>query len=102
MNDLSLASEHQKRTDEAKSEGTDLPEGWVTARLRDIGKWQSGGTPSRTKSEYFGNGIPWVKSGDLPDGPILATDEQITKMGLDNCSAKVMPAGTISMALYGA
>jgi type I restriction enzyme S subunit len=43
-----------------------------------------------------------VKSGDLPDGPILSTDEEITGLGLQNSSAKLMPPGTISMALYGA
>jgi type I restriction enzyme S subunit len=43
-----------------------------------------------------------VKSGDLPDGPILKTEEEITELGLQNSSAKLMPAGTISMALYGA
>lgn len=53
-------------------------------------------------SEYFGQGIPWVKSGDLPDGPITKTDEQITQLGLDNSAAKQMPPGTICMALCGA
>ena len=70
--------------------------------LQDIGKWRSGGTPSRQKSEYFGAGIPWVKSGDLKDGPIERTEEQITEFGSQNSSAKVLPVGTVSMALYGA
>jgi len=75
---------------------------WIETTLGDIGSWSSGGTPSRRRSEFFGKGIPWVKSGDLPDGPILHTDEEITKQGLKNSSAKLMPTGTISMALYGA
>jgi type I restriction enzyme S subunit len=80
----------------------DLPKGWVEITLRDAGVWGSGGTPSRRRQEFFGKGIPWVKSGDLPDGPILKTAEEITNLGLQNSSAKLMPAGTISMALYGA
>lgn len=95
-----------KRAGEAPAEPdidtSDLPEGWAVAKLQDIGAWRSGGTPSRTKPEYFGQGIPWVKSGDLPDGPITKTDEQITQLGLDNSAAKLMPPGTICMALYGA
>jgi type I restriction enzyme S subunit len=81
---------------------SDLPQGWTTTSLGEIGKWSSGGTPSRRNSAYFGKGVPWVKSGDLPDGRITATEEKITQVGLKNSSAKVMPVGTISLALYGA
>src|SRR5215831_262268 len=81
---------------------TELPQGWTSSTLDNIGKWCSGGTPSRRVESYFGKGIPWIKSGDLPDGSILKTDEQITTAGLENSSAKLLPAGTISMALYGA
>ncbi len=87
---------------ESDIDSSDLPEGWAVAKLQDVGAWRSGGTPSRTKPEYFGQGIPWVKSGDLPDGPITKTDEQITPLGLENSAAKLMPTGTICMALYGA
>jgi len=81
---------------------SELPQGWIRTSLGEIGKWSSGGTPSRRNSEHFGKGIPWVKSGDLPDGPITKTEEQITDLGLNNSSAKVLPPGTISLALYGA
>lgn len=80
----------------------DLPDGWERTTLKEIGKWSTGGTPSRSNPKFFGRGVSWVKSGDLKDGPIQRTDEEITKFGLDNSSAKLMPAGTISMALYGA
>src|SRR5258708_6391715 len=80
----------------------DIPQGWAKTILDEVGSWRSGGTPSRTKPEFFGKGLPWIKSGDLPDGPILKTEEQITDLGLPNSSAKLLPAGAISMALYGA
>jgi type I restriction enzyme S subunit len=80
----------------------DVPEGWANITLEQVGRWGTGGTPSRRRREFFGKGIPWVKSGDLPDGPIIKTEEQITQLGLQNSSAKLMPTGTISMALYGA
>jgi len=80
----------------------DIPKGWAKTVLDEAGSWCSGGTPSRTKPEFFGKGIPWIKSGDLPDGPILKTEEQITELGLQNSSAKLLPAGALSMALYGA
>jgi type I restriction enzyme, S subunit len=81
---------------------SELPQGWKETELGEVGYWSSGGTPSRRNAGYFGVGIPWIKSGDLHDGPILTTAEQITEVGLKNSSAKLMPSGTISMALYGA
>lgn len=80
----------------------ELPQGWAEITLQRAGAWRSGGTPSRRRPEFFGKGVRWVKSGDLPDGPILTTEEEITKLGLENSAAKLMPTGTISMALYGA
>ncbi|MBI3208786.1 MAG: restriction endonuclease subunit S [Candidatus Solibacter usitatus] len=81
---------------------SELPNGWVHTTLDEIGEWRSGGTPSRSRPEYFGPGVPWIKSGDLPDGPILETEEQITQAGLDNSAAKLIPPGSVSLALYGA
>jgi len=63
----------------------------------------SGGTPSRNNPEYFNNGsILWVKSGELKEQTILDTDEKITSEGLKDSSAKLVPAGTVLLALYGA
>src|SRR6185369_10040790 len=81
---------------------TDLPQGWLRTSLGEIGKWSSGGTPSRRNAAFFGKGIPWVKSGDLTDGPIKQTEEELTELGLNKSAAKLMPPGTISIALYGA
>lgn len=80
----------------------ELPKGWVETTLGLSGAWSSGGTPSRARPDYFGAGVPWIKSGDLPDGPLTRTEEQITEEGLANSSAKLLPPGTISIALYGA
>jgi type I restriction enzyme S subunit len=102
MSARSKTKQEGKAPAEPEHDGSELPDGWAVATLQEVGAWRSGGTPSRTKSEYFGQGIRWVKSGDLPDGPITKTDEQITQLGLENSAAKLMPTGTICMALYGA
>ena len=80
----------------------ELPEGWASAKLGDAGKWCSGGTPSRSVPAYFGGDIPWVKSGDLNDGLLSSTEERITRAALENSSAKLMPKGSVSIAMYGA
>ena len=79
-------------------------EGWQIARLGDknIALTASGGTPDRSNPTYFGGDIPWVKSGELNDNVILATEEKLTQNGLANSSAKVFTRGTLLLAMYGA
>lgn len=71
------------------------------ARLGDICKIQSGGTPSRAESTYWNNGgIPWVKISDIKDKYLNNTEEHITEAGLKNSSAKIFPAGTILYTIF--
>jgi len=84
------------------NETTELPTSWMITRLGDICKTTSGGTPSRTRSDYYGGTIPWVKSGELCDGLVSEIEETITEEGLKNSSAKVFTKGTLLIALYGA
>ena len=63
----------------------------------------SGGTPSRSKEEYFFEGhIPWVKTGELKGKYANIPTEYITQLGLDNSSAKLFPPKTVLLAMYGA
>jgi len=77
----------------------------VSVALRSLGevcKTTSGGTPSRSKPHYFEGTIPWVKSGELPDGIVVQNSEYISDEAISNSSAKLLPAGTLLVALYGA
>ncbi len=79
-----------------------LPIGWQLKKLGEIFKSTSGGTPSRKRDDFYGGNIPWVTSGELSKGLINQTDEYITEEALRNSSAKIFPAGTLLIALYGA
>lgn len=79
-----------------------VPKEWKVVRLEDIVETSSGGTPNRSKKEYYGGNIPWVKSGELKDNIIHDTEEKITEKGLENSAAKVFPEGTLLIAMYGA
>ena len=70
--------------------------------LSDVGKWQSGSTPSRGVLEYYGGTIPWLKTGDLNDGYINSVPEFITEKALEETSVKMNPAGSVLIAMYGA
>lgn len=74
---------------------------WILAKLGEVSTIKSGGTPSRTNSEYWGGSIPWVTTSLIDSNTILDVDEHITKLGLEGSSAKIFPKGTILMAMYG-
>lgn len=76
-------------------------ENWKKVRLGDICEIQSGGTPSRSKAEYWKDGtIPWVKIGDFSGKYLDKTTEHITHQGLDNSSAKLFSKGTILYSIF--
>lgn len=79
-----------------------LPEGWESDKIQKYYNTCSGGTPSRSKPEYFENGIyPWVKTGEIKDCVIIDTEEYITQEAVNSSSAKVLPAKSVAMAMYG-
>ncbi|EFD1041911.1 restriction endonuclease subunit S [Escherichia coli] len=72
-------------------------------KIEDFCSTGSGGTPSRSKPEYYeGGDIPWIKSGDLKDSKIYEANEYITAAGLENSSAKIVEKDSILIAMYGA
>lgn len=83
---------------------TRVPEGWRMRSVEDVcQKVTSGGTPSRKVPEFYTAGVwPWVKTQELRDGWIDDTEERITNEAVVKSSAKVLPAHTVLMAMYGA
>ncbi|MBU4300128.1 N-6 DNA methylase [archaeon] len=76
---------------------------WDLVELGDVAETSSGGTPLKSKTEYYENGIiPWVKSGEVAQGLIYKAEENITELGLKNSSAKIFPINTVLVAMYGA
>jgi len=61
----------------------------------------SGGTPLRKNPSYFGGDIPWVKTTEVRGEVITDTEEKLTVRGLENSSARLYPAGSVLVAMYG-
>ncbi len=80
----------------------EYPSNWILRKMPDVVRWESGGTPKATQREYYDGGtIPWLIIGDLNDGVIMDSATKITECGLKNSSAKMIPAGTLLVAMYG-
>lgn len=80
-----------------------LPRTYPRATIESIcQKVTSGGTPLRSNENYWSNGsIPWFKTGELNDGYLTDAEEFITAEALEESSAKMFPANTVLMAMYG-
>ena len=70
-------------------------------KLGNICNIVSGGTPSRSKSQYWDNGnIPWIKIRDIKSKYIEDSEEFITIEGLNNSSAKLLTKGTVLYTIF--
>lgn len=72
---------------------------WSECTLSDIGSVVSGGTPSKSKPEYYADqGIAWITPKDLSVNKskfISHGENDISELGFSKSSAAKMPAGTI-------
>lgn len=74
---------------------------WEFFKIGDVFKTTSGGTPLKSKQEYFNGNIPWLKSGEVAQGLVYKAEETITEIGLKYSSAKLFPPETVLVAMYG-
>ena len=78
-----------------------IPGDWEVQRIGDLATVRSGGTPSREIQAYWNGDIPWITTSQIDFNTISEADQFITEDGLKNSAAKLLPAGTLLMALYG-
>lgn len=80
-----------------------LPDGWRMGTIEEFCKEvRSGGTPNRSNNRYWNRAeVPWLKSGEVQNNIILSAEEYISNEGLANSSAKLIPANSVIMAMYG-
>ena len=114
-----LLSLHQRKLDNVKmlkksllqklfpKDGEKIPElrfpgftdAWEQRKLGEVIDSFSGGTPSVNNASYYGGNIPFIRSGEIKSE---TTELYLTEEGLKNSSAKLVEAGDILYALYGA
>jgi type I restriction enzyme S subunit len=74
---------------------------WPLEKLGKSVTVSTGGTPSREQSDSYGSTHAWVKSTELKDNVIVATDERVSELGIQRSNAKIHPAQTVMLAMYG-
>lgn len=81
----------------------EIPIGFKSNTILEISfSVKSGGTPLRSNNSYWFEGhIPWIKTGEISNTTIYQTEELITEAGLNASSAKLIPKGSVLVAMYG-
>lgn len=81
-----------------------VPARWEIRKIRDLcSRVENGGTPKRQVDAYWSPPeVPWLTSGEVRQSFVMKTENFISKVGLDNSSAKLWPRFTTVVALYGA
>lgn len=71
---------------------------WKHIKLGNISEVIGGGTPSTKNYDFWNGNIPWLTPKDLSgynNRYISRGERNITKLGLQNSSARMLPAGTV-------
>lgn len=77
-----------------------LPEGWELRPLSACATFQSGGTPSKSNSEFWNGDIPWISSGELTSIRINSSKHQVTNRAVQSGS-RYAEVGTILGVVRG-
>ncbi len=92
-----LCGEAQKETEIGP-----VPASWYIEPINNHFSVESGGTPSRRVPAFWEGGtIPWVKTAEVDYCLIQETEEHITQAGVNQSAAKLLPSGTLLLAMYG-
>lgn len=69
-------------------------------KVSEIGKWHSGGTPSRGNASFWDGQIPWISPKDMKLSELDSAEETLTTEGVA-AGSKLMPKDTIMIVVRG-
>jgi type I restriction enzyme S subunit len=90
-----LSNEPQKLSDIGP-----VPESWGLAKLSEVCTFQSGGTPSKQRADYWEGTIPWVSPKDMKRPRLTDVIDHISQEALEEGS-KLAPAGSVFVVVRG-
>jgi len=79
----------------------ELPEGWEWKKIKDLGKIETGTTPSKSISEYYSDEFPFYKPTDLEAGEnVVKSNDGLSKLGIEK--ARYVPEFSTLVTCIGA
>ena len=77
----------------------EIPNNWNWCRLKDIGKTETGITPSKLHPEYFGNYIPFLSPANIFGSKIISETQGLSNIGVQ--FGRVVPKNSILQVCIG-
>jgi len=93
-----------RETEFQETEIGKIPRDWRIEKLGSIVvKAKMGGTPKRSVREYWGGDIPFAKIEDITSSHkyLFKTSTTITRLGLENSNAWIVPRDSLLITIYG-
>lgn len=81
-----------------------IPAHWDVGRIKAWFRTQSGGTPDTASFDaFYAPDAPnrWIRTLDLANAPLSATELGLTSEGLRASAASLLPVGSVLIAMYG-
>lgn len=79
-----------------------IPIDWEVKKVGKIAQVGNGATPRRDRNDYWlGGKHPWLPTGKVNERVITFAEEFITEVALKESSVKLLPRGTILLAMIG-
>jgi type I restriction enzyme S subunit len=73
---------------------------WPRVRLKDLGTWFGGGTPSKSNRAFWIDGtVPWLSPKDMGPEVLAGTQDHITQDAVESSSVKRVPAGSVALVV---
>ncbi|WP_373172101.1 restriction endonuclease subunit S [Prevotella merdae] len=77
----------------------EIPNSWNWCRLKDIGRTETGTTPSKLHPEYFGNYIPFLSPANILGSKIISETQGLSSIGIE--FGRVVPKNSILQVCIG-
>lgn len=78
-----------------------IPEEWESGKVKYFSKISAGATPDRNNLLFWNGDINWMSSGEVNQEIVKYTAETITNLALKKSSTKLLPIGTVMLAMNG-
>ncbi len=78
-----------------------FPRHWLRVPLGKTGEWRGGGTPSKSRPDFWEGDIPWVSPKDMKALHISNVKDHISEGAVDGSSVRKIPSGSLLMVVRG-
>lgn len=77
------------------------PKGWPIQSLKSLVSFVSGGTPSKSREDFWEGDLPWVSPKDMKRVGIDSAIDHVNRKVLTETAIKLIPVGSILVVVRG-